>query len=180
MNKLITFVSLMFLGLFITSPTFAIEKEAGNAAELAIRREEPDERAKRLERYLRSYNSPLGDEAKAFVAAADEFELDWRLVAAIAGVESTFGKRVPYQSYNAWGWGIFTGETDGIHFKNWEDGITQVSMGLRQNYLNRGATTLQQVGRRYAASATWYTRVNFFMNKIEDFDIVTSEDLDLV
>ena len=30
--------------------------------------------------------------------------LDYRLVPAISGVESTFGKHIPDNSYNAYGW----------------------------------------------------------------------------
>lgn len=180
MKKFLTIISLIILLLTIGAPVSAWEKEAGNAAQLTYLIPRVDKRSEQLENYLKSHNSPLAEEADTFVQTADEYGLDWKLVAAIAGVESTFGKRVPYQSYNAWGWGIFTGKQDGIHFINWRDGITQVSSGLRKNYLDKGATNLQQIGRRYAASATWYTRVNFFMNKIDDFDTVTSEDLDLV
>ena len=108
-------------------------------------------------------------EGRHFVAEADRLGLDWKLVAAIAGVESTFGHRVPRNSYNAWGWGIFTGKQDGIHFATWADGITTVSEGLKNRYVNRGAKTIEQIGRIYAASPTWSRKVNFFLAKIEAF-----------
>ncbi len=132
--------------------------------------ENKDDRVTKLKAYLETHNSPLADSAGHFVAEADRLNMDWKLVAAIAGVESTFGKHIPANSYNGWGWAIFTGQKDGKHFADWNDGITTVSEGLRFNYMDKGLTTLDQIGRRYAASPTWSTKVRFFLQKIEDFD----------
>ncbi len=52
-----------------------------------------DNKAEILSKYLASYNSPMQFHAQDFVDASDSFGLDWRLLPAIAGVESTFGKR---------------------------------------------------------------------------------------
>ncbi len=128
-----------------------------------------DERVTHLKFYLENHDSPLSDSAGHFVAEADRLGLDWKLVAAIAGVESTFGKHIPANSYNGWGWGVFTGTSDGKHFKDWNDGITQVSEGLRYRYVDRGAVSVEQMGRIYAASPVWSTNVRFFLRKIEEF-----------
>src|SRR3990167_1538262 len=100
--------------------------EAGPSAIPANRVIVVDDRADRLEEYLNSHNSPLAPYADVFVAKADKYELDWRLVAAISGVESTFGKRLPTNSYNAYGW-----NGGNFYFKDWEDGIDTVSKTLR-------------------------------------------------
>src|SRR5258706_16219003 len=144
MKKLFSFIifALCILA-FAASPAFSME-ETGSAAQLAMHFADirPDMRVARLRTFLESYNSPIAPDAGTFVAQADKYNLDWKLVAAIAGVESTFGKQIPYGSYNGWGWGVFTGTQDGVHFKDWADGIAQVSKGLRQNYLDRGAKTI--------------------------------------
>lgn len=139
-------------------------REAGASATLASRASDAsDDRADRLEAYLVSHRSPLAPYAKVFVAKADEYNLDWRLVAAISGVESTFGKRIPAHSYNAYGWngGYFS-------FKSWEDGIDTVSKTLREKYANKwGADTVWEIAPYYAPpSKTWAGNVNFFMEKI--------------
>ena len=104
------------------------------------------------------------------MAEADKNNLDWKLVAAIAGVESTFGKEIPAGSYNCWGWGIPTGATDGVHFTSWADGITQVSEGLRQNYINRGSKDIYDIGWIYAANGnSWATHVRYFIDQMEAF-----------
>ncbi|KKS23765.1 MAG: hypothetical protein UU81_C0019G0003 [Microgenomates group bacterium GW2011_GWC1_41_8] len=149
---------------------------AGASAQLNTSRSEQEEdaRVKKLEKYLTSLNSPLVDNAEDFVKYADIYGYgdNWSMVAAIAGVESTFGKRVPKNSYNAWGWGIPTGKQSGIGFEAWEEGIATVSKGLKENYMDRGATNLASIGRIYAPpSHTWAGNVQYFMNEIEQTSV---------
>ncbi len=168
----------MFITLFLfivatlaASPpaAFAQEPEAGSAAQLSFGQITRDERIDQLRTYLSMHNSPLAGEAAHFIAEADRLGLDWKLVAAIAGTESTFGKHVPGGSYNGWGWGIPTGAQSGIAFGSWKQGITTVSEGLKYRYINRGAVSIEQIGRIYAASPRWPGNVRFFLNKIETF-----------
>ena len=125
--------------------------------------EEFDYRVIILRKYLESHNSPLTDSAEHFVAFADKYQLDWRMVAAISGVESTFGKRIPKNSYNAYGWA-----NGDYYFESWEDSIEVVSKTLREKYYNRGATTINLIARRYAPpSSSWAWKVTYFMEKID-------------
>ena len=75
---------------------------------------QPDKRIQQLESFLKSYDSPLAEQAENFIISADRYGIDWKLVPAITGVESTFGKRIPYQSYNAYGWASGT-----YFFESW-------------------------------------------------------------
>lgn len=139
-----------------------------------------DDRITRLTKYLESKDSPLAGSAAMFIHEADKYGLDWRLVAAIAGNESGFGHAIPSNSYNAWGWGIFTGKRDGIHFSTWNDGIATVSEGLKQHYVDRGLTTVDQIGRVYAADHTWAWKVNHFMEEIDAYTPADPEQLDVL
>ena len=147
----------------------AATPESGAAAQLTFGQLLRDERVDKLRAYLTMHNSPLTDDASHFIAEADRLDLDWKLVAAIAGVESTFGKHTPPGSYNGWGWGIPTGAQYGIVFYSWKHCITIVSEGLKYRYIDRGATSIEQIGRIYAASPRWSGNVRFFLNKIETF-----------
>lgn len=51
-----------------------------------------DERANILSQYLRSKGSPLVQHVPYFISAADRHGLDWRLLPAISGIETSFGK----------------------------------------------------------------------------------------
>jgi len=169
---LITIMLLLTLASLPAANVFAAS-EAGQAATLALHQvtdATSDTRITRLRAFLASYNSPLAGEAETFVQEADKYNLDWKLVAAIAGVESTFGKQIPTGSYNGWGWGVFTGAADGVHFKNWADGIAQVSEGLRTNYIDRGAKDIYDIGWIYAANGnSWGSHVRYFVDKLESF-----------
>lgn len=155
--------------LTMATPALAVSQlrgetnEAGPSATPKSRDVVIDDRADRLEEYLTFHNSPLAPYAEIFVAKADEYQLDWRLVASISGVESTFGKHLPKNSYNAYGW-----NGGNFYFKSWEDGIDTVSRTLRQKYINKwGADTVWEIAPYYAhPSKTWAYNVNFFMEKI--------------
>lgn len=170
MKKMLLVFSLFILA--FASPVQAAEKASASSATMqpADEKSVSDSRTKILEDYLKHFNSPLVGYAPVFVKYADKYNLDWRLVASISGVESTFGQEIPYNSYNGWGWGIYG--TNMIYFNSWEDGIKTVSEGLRQNYINKwGASNVYEIGRFYAASPTWAQRVDYFMRNIADFTL---------
>ena len=130
-----------------------------------------DYRVARVREFLNKLNSPLENYAQDFVLSADKYNLDWRLVVSISGVESTFGKNIPKGSYNAYGWA-----NGAYKFKSWEDSIEVVSRSLRQKYYDRGAVNINKISRRYAPpSSTWARKVKYFMEKIEplplEFDL---------
>ena len=165
----IVLFALLFL--FLAQPANASEKLAGmSAIALNSSQEElkVDNRVKILKTCLATYNSPLADHAQTFVETADTYNLDWKLVAAIAGLESGYGKAIPANSYNAWGWGVYG--TNVHYFTSWEDGIETVSKGLRENYLkDQKELNVYAVGQSYAASPTWAVRVIANMNAIDAF-----------
>ncbi len=144
---------------------------------IAVEARKLDKEAQILSAYLAKFNSPLQYHAQDFIDAAKEYYLDWRLVAAISGVESTFGKQIP-GGYNGWGWGVYG--TQAIYFDSWKDGIYTVSKGLRENYLNKGLTDPYAINRIYAASPHWGRNVTYFMNDLEKFaQIYETENKDL-
>lgn len=132
-----------------------------------------DKRALVLKNYLAKHNSPLENSAQDFIDAADKYNIDWKLVVSISGVESTFGKHVPgghdplYTSYNGWGWGVYG--DNALGFKSWRDAIFTISKGLRENYVDKGYTEPLVMNKKYASSPTWGVRVVYFMNEIEKF-----------
>lgn len=159
----------------------AEEKEAGQAAQLlsepvkATIQYENDPRTIALRMLLLDYHSPMTYAAETFVRIADEFNLDWRLVPSIAGAESSFGNKIPRNSYNAWGWGVYTGKQSGVSFSSWEDGIYQVSRGLKYNYVDHGRISTDAIGKIYAASPDWSNHVSFFINRINQFFELTPQ-----
>ena len=92
-----------------------------------------DTRVVAMNRFLADYDSPMAKYAEVFVDSADQVGLDWRLVASISGVESAFGRLIPHNSYNAWGWKGGPGG-DFSMFAGWEDGISWVTNRIAVGY----------------------------------------------
>lgn len=138
-----------------------------SAIDSNIQAKKTDVETEILTDYLAKYNSPMKDQAQNFVDAAKTYNVDWKLVPAIAGVESTFGKFIP-GGYNAWGWGVYG--TQAIYFTSWRDGIFTVTKGLKENYINKGLTDPFAMNRIYAASPAWGGHVSFFLQDLEKFE----------
>lgn len=175
MNKLLTYITIFSFAVIMMiissqQKTYAEAKvSASSAAFIQLSDVKPvDNRAQILRDYLVSKGSPLADSADTFVEEADKYNLDWKFVAAISGLESGFGKHIPPYSYNGWGWGVYG--TNVKYFTSWDDAISTISQGLREQYMNKWkATNVYSIGRIYAASPTWAVRVEYFMRDIERF-----------
>src|SRR5438874_31068 len=68
-----------------------------------------DARSKIVEDFFKGYNSKLSQYGNQFVAVADNYNLDFRLLPAIAMQESNGGKIIPNNSFNPFGFGIYGG-----------------------------------------------------------------------
>jgi hypothetical protein len=167
MKKLITITAFILLLLISAGTVSADSLVAETSAYLKSEEPKVDTRIDTLENFLEGYGSPLAPYAGVFIETADKYNLDWRLIPAITGVESTFGKRIPFASYNAYGW------ANGIYkFTSWEQSIEIVGEALRTKYEDRGAVSINQIARRYAPpSSTWAGKVKFFMRKIEAYPV---------
>lgn len=126
-----------------------------------------DDRVDRLSAFLDKYHSPLSEYADTFILVADKYNLDWRLLPAITGVESTFGRFIPRGSYNAYGW-----NRGDYYFNSWEHSIDYIGMRLSEKYMAQGLTTPSKIASKYAPdSTTWASTVNKFISQIDSTEI---------
>ena len=131
-----------------------------NANHIPLYTYAPDStKVRNVREYLEGRNSPLAQYAEVFVEAADYYEIDYRIIAAISVIESGGGKH-NFRPHNAWGWGKMT-------FSNWEEGIWTVSEGIG-GYYNRGLTTPQLISTYYCPpnAQRWAQNVQLVMNEI--------------
>lgn len=164
-NKI--FLIIVWLLFLMLQPSRVVAaKQAESSAMLtneALGIQKQDYRSAILKEFLEGYNSPLAEYADVFVQTADKYQIDWRLVPAISGVESTFGKHIPMNSFNAYGW--CNGD---YSFKSWEESIEIVSSTLKKKYFNRGLDDPYKIGPVYAPpSTTWAGKVDYFMKKMD-------------
>jgi len=166
---IMTVLAMIALSWLSVETTFAYEKTARPSAKLTKATESPiDKREEILKKYLQKYNSPLTDSAGTFIKEADKNDLDWKLVVAISGVESYYGKHIPYNSNNGWGWGVYNGNVH--NFASWDEGIIEISYELRTKYMNKwGASNVYEIGSFYAADPEWANKVTHFMEELESY-----------
>jgi hypothetical protein len=164
MKKFILILISVLIFLFMAEPVSAdMSVVTGSAIFKQESIEKTDYRSEKLRKFLEEYDSELSPYARQFVKYADEYGLDWRLLPAIAGIESTFGKQMIDGTYNAYGWA-----GGKYRFASWEDSIATISKSLKDDYLEKGAVTLFQIAHRYCPpSTTWRYKVVYFMNKID-------------
>jgi hypothetical protein len=85
-------------------------------AESSVNQNDP--RLSRLRKFFADRDCPLQDSAKDFLVAADQNELDWRLLPSISMIESSGGK--DYRNNNVFGWDSckerFPSVRAGIHY----------------------------------------------------------------
>lgn len=175
MNKYISCILLTaaFIGIS-ARPCYASPTEAGSSAMPKFRMVKEsafDYRVYTLRKFLSKFGSPLTPYSPDFIKQADYYGIDWRMVPAISGVESTFGKQIPYNSYNAYGW-----VNGNYSFKSWPDSIQVVSKTIKYNYIDKGAVSIGSIAKIYAPpSVTWGSKVKYFVSKINilplSFDI---------
>ena len=126
--------------------------------------EKVDDRLKKLQLFFRLKGSILEEHAQTFITYADKYGLDYRLLPAISGIESTFAKAMPKNSFNAFGW-----NKGNQYFDSWDSSISHISQALRKNYLDKGRLTVAQIGAAYCPnSPSWIINVNKFVDQIEN------------
>lgn len=162
--------SLASPSILVTSPESGLKVFASLPTEFPSITEDidsSDARPEIVKKYLGFYKSPLTPFANLIVQVADKYSIDFRLITAIAQQESNLCKVIPPNSYNCWGWGI-TG-SGSLGFNSYEDGIETVSKGLRNNYLSKGYTSVDQIMTKYTplSNGSWANGVNQFMGEME-------------
>lgn len=127
-----------------------------------------DARPEILRQYLRKYNSPLEPFADLLVKVADENSFDFRWMVAIAQQESNLCKRIPPNSYNCWGWGIYGDKV--TRFASYEDAIVRIAPQFKNKFLKHGPDTeAAKVMETYTppSDGSWAFGVNQFMGEME-------------
>ena len=127
-----------------------------------------DARVEMTRQFLARYNSPLEEHAALIVATSEKYELDYRLIPAIAMQESGLCRRIPEGSHNCWGFGIYGGKV--TKFQNYPEAIETVTRTLANKYKeDHGLVTAEQIMSMYTPSSngSWANGVNFFMDKMQ-------------
>jgi len=155
----------------VSQTTYALSSSPDTGKILGAMVEGGDARALLLTAFIKKYqpNSPFLSYTNELVDAADAYQLDFRLIPAIAMCESNLGVRIPsHDSYNAWGIAVYTGKQSGKMFNDWPHAIDWVAKFIREKFYNRGITDLSEIGAIWAPPSvttndSWSKCVSQFM-----------------
>jgi len=117
--------------------------------------------------YLEKYNSPLLPYSDYLVKTARQYDLDPRLLVAIAQQESNLCKKIPDNSHNCWGWGIHSRGT--LKYPSYKEAIDAVSKGLSENYFGQGLNTPEEIMGIYTplSKGSWAGGVQQFLDDMD-------------
>jgi hypothetical protein len=98
---------------------------------------------------------------------ADKYSLDFRLIPSIAMQESNLCKKIPAESYNCWGFGIYGSKV--TKFSNYPEAIETVTRTLALKYKEKGLVTPEEIMSMYTPSSngSWAHGVNHFMQQLQ-------------
>ena len=120
--------------------------------------QQPDARAVRLRRFLLKLHCPVSYLAEDFVHAADDNQLDWRLLPSISVIESGGGKA--YKNNNIFGW-----KNGEAFFPTLRAGLHQVAFKLGKSSLYQNRDSMAKL-RLYNPDETYPDAVMSVMNRI--------------
>lgn len=125
-----------------------------------------DARLAVVREFFQKYKSPLVPFAEDVILSADKYDLDYRLIPAIAMQESNLCKKIIKDSYNCWGFGIYGKKV--TRFDNYKEAIETVTKTLASKYKANGLETAEQIMTKYTPSSngSWANGVNHFMDQL--------------
>jgi len=125
-----------------------------------------DARLTAVKSFFKKYHSDLLPYAEEIITSADKYNLDFRLVPAIAMQESNLCKKAPKDSHNCWGFGIYAKKV--TKFDNYAQAIDTVTKTLAIQYKQKGLETPEQIMTKYTpgSNGSWAKGVNQFMNQL--------------
>ena len=157
MKKILIWItSLLILAISGTSKVLASENET---------------RVAQMHTVLVRYHSPMVGLENILIQTAESYQLDWTLLAAIAGTESSFAIHMPVGCNNPYGWGIY-GDNK-LCFESLAESIRGVAAGLASSY---NTSSLADIARTYnkVSTAGWIAHTTYFMNQIKSATVPVS------
>lgn len=128
-----------------------------------------DNRAAIIDNYFAKFKCPLAGTGAKMVEMADKYGFEFWWLPAIAWQESTCGKVMIPNSYNAWGYGIY-GDTV-TKFLNYDQAMEAMSKDLKKNFFDKGLIEPCEFEKRYTppSKGRWCKSIKYFRDQMIGF-----------
>ena len=126
---------------------------------------EISEKAKEVEAFILSQNgSPMfASEAQTSIDKANECGVDYKLMIAIAGYESGYGRK-PMKKYNPYGW------KNGKTYSSFKEAISEITCQFGNRYIKKGLDTVKEISNIYLGPTgnhdAWIKNVSYIKSQI--------------
>jgi len=147
---------------FIFAALPAYDKELKTSVKTA------DARPELIRQYLEKYDSPLEPHSNLIVELSDQNNFDYRWLVAIAMQESNLCRRIPENSYNCWGWGIYGDKV--TRFDSYEDALRRIAPQFTRIFLQgKHYKDPMEVMKTYTppSDGSWANGVSIFFNSLD-------------
>jgi hypothetical protein len=127
-----------------------------------------DARAEIVRQYLAKHKSDLEPYSELIVQLADQYNFDYRWLVAIAQQESNLCEKIPENSFNCWGWGIYGDKV--TRFESYEDALNSIAPQFKQTFLkDEHLKDPYQVMEKYTppSDGSWAFGVLQFFKELE-------------
>lgn len=133
-----------------------------------------DIRITTLKKFLKDHNSPLADYTEELVKQSDLQGINYTLLPAMAMQESNGCKKIPENSYNCWGFGIYGNQV--VRFNSYPEAIAKVAKTIKEAYIKKDLSVPTLLEDKWTPSSRgqWSYGVNFFIGKILEYEKNTS------
>lgn len=134
-----------------------------------------DPRKAKLYNFFAHYNAPVGLNIDDFLETADKYNLDYRLLPAIAGSESTFGRHTPScADFNPFGWTSTTSPCGFWRFATFGEAIRFVGEKIATGtyyttYQRTGKISDLAISYNPGGTEEWTYKVTRFMEEIDEY-----------
>lgn len=105
-----------------------------------------DPRAISIQKFLRMQKTELAEHSDLIVELSDKYKIDYKLVIAIAGLESGYCNKVSF-SNNCWGFGKYS-------WSSMESALKEYFRLMYVNYFKKGFNTIEKIAPIYNSANT--------------------------
>lgn len=113
------------------------------------------------------FDGVLEGKGRQFYKAQEKYGINAIFLIAIARLESACGKsRLARENNN---FGGMCGKNGYLKFNSVDDGIDALAKNLKNLYIDKGHTTIEMIGEKYAADPNWADKIVSCMNDMQKF-----------